>query len=241
MTQPRILALWSAPRSMSTAFFRMMMERGDFQMLHEPFSYLAEFGSVDVAGVEVRTEPGLIARIRELARLRPVFFKDTMDERYPAVVTDRDFLAQDAVHTFLVRDPLETIASYHRINPRLRPEQIGFGHQLELFEAVSAATGRLPLVMDAHQLIGDPAATVRNFCANVGIEFRPEALSWSPGARQEWGPSAKWHAEVSRSSGFSSRPADPEALRAVLEDARLAQVLALQRPFYDQLKQHVTS
>ena len=40
--------LWATPRSRSTAFFRMMAERGDFTVVHEPFSYLAEFGYADV-------------------------------------------------------------------------------------------------------------------------------------------------------------------------------------------------
>lgn len=35
-----IIALWTHPRSISTAFERVMMERGDFKILHEPFSYL---------------------------------------------------------------------------------------------------------------------------------------------------------------------------------------------------------
>jgi hypothetical protein len=48
-----LLMLWSAPRSRSTAFFRMMAERGDFMMVHEPFSYLAEFGYADVAGERI--------------------------------------------------------------------------------------------------------------------------------------------------------------------------------------------
>ena len=42
--------LWSAPRSRSTAFFRMMIERGDFTGVHEPFSYLAEFGYAEAGG-----------------------------------------------------------------------------------------------------------------------------------------------------------------------------------------------
>ena len=35
-----IIALWTHPRSISTAFERVMMERGDLKILHEPFSYL---------------------------------------------------------------------------------------------------------------------------------------------------------------------------------------------------------
>jgi hypothetical protein len=36
--QAPVLMLWSSPRSRSTAFFRMMAERGDFTAVHEPFS-----------------------------------------------------------------------------------------------------------------------------------------------------------------------------------------------------------
>jgi len=32
-----MLMLWSAPRSRSTAFYRMMIERGDFTGVHEPW------------------------------------------------------------------------------------------------------------------------------------------------------------------------------------------------------------
>lgn len=35
-----LLALWAHPRSLSTVFGRVMIERGDLLVLHEPFSYL---------------------------------------------------------------------------------------------------------------------------------------------------------------------------------------------------------
>jgi hypothetical protein len=54
-----LLMLWGTPRSRSTAFFRMMAERGDFTVVHEPFSYLAEFGYADVAGERVTSAAGL--------------------------------------------------------------------------------------------------------------------------------------------------------------------------------------
>ena len=55
-----ILVLWAAPRSRSTAFFRMMAERGDHTVLHEPFSNRAEFGSAEIAGGRYDSEAGLI-------------------------------------------------------------------------------------------------------------------------------------------------------------------------------------
>ncbi len=36
----RIIALWCHPRSLSTAFERMVIERGDLEVIHEPFLYL---------------------------------------------------------------------------------------------------------------------------------------------------------------------------------------------------------
>ena len=35
----KIVPLWSVPRSISTGFERMMFERGDFKVIHEPFGY----------------------------------------------------------------------------------------------------------------------------------------------------------------------------------------------------------
>jgi hypothetical protein len=45
-----ILMLWSAPRSRSTAFYRMMIERGDFTGVREPFSRVEVFGAADRGG-----------------------------------------------------------------------------------------------------------------------------------------------------------------------------------------------
>jgi hypothetical protein len=71
-----MLMLWGAPRSRSTVFYRMMVERGDFTAVFEPFSQAA------------------------------VFIKDTTDRRHPEVLADRRFLEQDAEHTFLIRHPV---------------------------------------------------------------------------------------------------------------------------------------
>ncbi len=235
---PRILALWSAPRCVSTAFFRMMIERGDFYGVHEPFSNLAEFGEVSVGGTTVTSDRAVITRLRELAGTGSVFFKDTTDEQYPEVLADTAFLAGDAVHTFLIRSPRETIASYYKLNPAVRTEQIGFEYQLQLFEAVRAATGQAPFVMDAAQLLAEPAAVVAAFCAAVGIDFRPDALSWQPGHRGEWGPSQRWHEEVSRTSGFGSTRKSSPTVDPIASNDRLAEMFEHQQPFYERLLAH---
>lgn len=204
----RILALWSVPRSRSTAFFRAMAERGDVRVVHEPFSYLAEFGRCDVDGRTVSSEPALIDALRDLGRAGPLFFKDTTDESYPGVLADERFLGRDAVHTFLIRHPARTIASYQAINPGVRNHQIGFESLYAIHEAVTAATGRRPLVLDGDDFAARPEATMAAYCAEVGIPCDLDALSWQRGERSEWAPSARWHRDASESSGVHARTND---------------------------------
>lgn len=196
-----LLMLWSAPRSRSTAFFRMMAERGDFTVAHEPFSYLAEFGYADVAGTRVTSPAGLLRALHDLGARGQVFAKETTGRRYPEVLGSPGFLTS-AVHTFLIRHPRETIASYHAMSPSAPVEKIGFESLHEVFTSVSRLTGRSPVVVDAGDLMRRPAEVVAAYCAGVGIPFLPDALSWQPGERTEWSLSRRWHADVAASAGF---------------------------------------
>jgi hypothetical protein len=86
--QQVLLMLWGAPRSRSTAFFRMMAERGDFVMVHEPFSYLAESGYASIAGERITSAGDLTGALGSLARNGRVFVKETTGRRYPEVLQD---------------------------------------------------------------------------------------------------------------------------------------------------------
>jgi hypothetical protein len=236
LSRPRILTLWSVPRSRSTAFFRAMVERGDFQGCHEPFSYLAEFGKCEVNGRTVTTEPALIDGLREWAREKPVFVKDTTDESYPGVLADERFLRADAVHTFLIRHPARTIASYQAINPAVQRHQIGFESLYAIYEAVAAATGRPPLVLDGDDFAARPQQMMAAYCAEVGIPFETGALSWQSGERSEWAPSARWHRDASESSGVHARTNDYGI--DVAGDPVLGEYLRYHLPFYEKLRAH---
>lgn len=228
-----ILALWSAPRSRSTAFERMMRERGDFTVLHEPFSHLANYGSTTVDGVEIRSEADLLAALRQAPK--PLFFKDTTDFHYPRLLADADFLRL-ADHTFLVRDPREAIASHFALNPRLNRDEIGFAWLAEIFDAVRAATGGTPVVVDSADLMSDPTGTVARFCELVGIDYRPEALNWSPGMASGWQRSAKWHEGTSSTSGFA--PSGRHYETSVDNSPVLAGYLDYHQPHYERLRSH---
>lgn len=231
---PRIIALWAAPRCRSTAFLRMMAERGDFLIVHEPFSQATDFGEVRVGDRLVRSEGAVI---RELTRLghqgRDVFFKDTTDFRYPGLLADREFLRRLS-HMFIIRDPAAAIASHYRLNPDLGRDEIGFAWLHEIFQVVRAATGTVPLVIDADELVADPAAMIRACCDRLGIPFLPGALRWEPGMDERWRRTARWHASVSASSGFeaaSSGHGDEVAMHPVLSG-----YLRYHFPYYQDLR-----
>jgi Sulfotransferase domain len=222
------LMLWSAPRSRSTAFFRMMAERGDFTVVHEPFSYLMMHGHSEVGGTQVRSEPDLIRALLELPG--PVFAKETTGVRYPWVVTTPEFL-DGVTHTFLIRDPRETIPSYLRLEPDAPAGRIGFEVLHEIYTSVAERTGREPIVVDAADLVRDPEGTVKAYCAATGIPFLPEALSWQPAQRPEWQPSRRWHETVAASTGIGAVSSGPPTV----PDAVAARYLRRHLPYYEAL------
>jgi hypothetical protein len=231
-----ILMLWSAPRSRSTAFYRMMIERGDFTGVHEPFSRVEVFGTADIGTMALATVPEVIAELRSLAATRQVFVKDTTDRRHPGALADERFLAEDAQHTFLIRHPRETLRSYLAIRRNPRIHEIGFEAQYELYTKVSRLTGRAPLVVDAGDLMRRPADTVRAYCTHAGIGFRPHALSWQPSDRPEWlGGFSRWFTGVAASSGLGEVP-DRRSLDAD-QHPLLSTYLAYHLPFYQELYQ----
>jgi hypothetical protein len=233
MPIPSILSLWSAPRCRSTAFSRMIAERGDFRVVHEPFSQLSDFGEAEVAEHTVRSEDELIDALFQLAGRGPLFFKDTTDFRYPVVLTNHRFLTE-VTHTFIIRDPARAIASHYRLNPRLSRDEVGFSRLSEIFDAVAAATGRTPVVVDADELVADPAAVVRAYCLRLDMPFLPEALQWSPDMREDWRKTSRWHADTSTTSGFQAESG--EQADEVTPNVVLREYLAYHTPYYERLR-----
>ena len=209
-----------------------MLQRGDLIALHEPFCNLTCFGETDGPGRTFESAVSLLAWLRDDTHDISVFFKDTTDFRQPEVLADRRFLA-GARHAFLIRRPEEVAASYCALYPEMSINAIGLEAMYELYAAVRD-TGGNPVVIDSDDLAARPETTMAAYCAAVGLPFIPEALSWEPGDQPEWRRSARWHTDVSASSGFSGQ-GDRVYARTVENDAELARFAAHHRPFYEKL------
>jgi hypothetical protein len=225
------LALWSAPRSMSTAFFRMMAERDEFCLIHEPFYACANDQPVQVGARTLRGAAEVLSFMLHSAE--PVFFKETTE--YPHAnlfAAHPELLAM--THTFIIRDPRRVIESHFALNPDVTRDEIGFEYLAEIFELVHRETGTAPVVVDADLLVGDPAGVVSAYCRRVGLTERPDALNWTPAERPEWAATHRWHQDAAASTTF--RPVERSYPVTTDNDERLAGYLEYHLPFYRHLQ-----
>jgi hypothetical protein len=235
-----VIALWAHSRSASTAFLRMMIERGDVAVLHEPFLALTQGEAVtlpaaDGEGRAARSGAELVRQLAELSRQCPVFLKEVLDYHYDYVFGHPGELAW-MTHVFLVRDPRPTISSHHAIKPTVTCPEIGYEWLWELFQLLRSASGRPPLVIRSEDLLRDPAGEVREFCARVGLPFCEKALTWTPGDRPEWQRHRQWHLDAIRSSGFTAGANTYQA--TVDNDPVLRSFYDHHYPFYQLIVQH---
>jgi hypothetical protein len=210
-----------------------MVERGDMTALHEPFCNLRDYGETDVGARTFDSPLSLLAWLRDETHNLRVFLKDHPPTAYVRdVLADRRFLAESQ-HAFLIRRPEEIAASNYALWPGMNINSIGLERLCEVQAAVGDAGGNTSVVIDSDDLVARPEATMAAYCAAVGLPFNPRALTWQPGERSEWRRSARWHVDVSVSSGFERRE---RVYPHTVENSReLARFAAYHRPFYERL------
>ena len=220
-----MLALWATPRTVSTAFERMMIERDDHLVLDEPWSRAYYFGPdrrsdryplTFPESTYAAVESGVLAA----GSTSPVFVKDMAYHAAPGIT---DEALASMTHTFLIRDPLAALSSLHRRWPDFTDEEAGYGAQRDLFDRVVAVTGEVTAVVDSDAQVADPGRVVAAWCERVGIEHRSESLRWSAGMRPEWQLWRDWYENTAASTGFvapARRPDPddpPERVRSLLD------------------------
>lgn len=236
----KIIPLWSVPRSISTAFERMMMERGDFTVIHEPFSYFFYAKEQSAAAVGMNVDPShpqdfddIMALVLREAEQKPVFFKDMA--YHPFARADEKFLSHFE-NTFIIRDPAITLISHYKLNPDFTFTEAGYVEVLDLFEKVVKMTGKIPAVVDAEDIIANPHGVVKGYCELTGIPFLPEALYWQAEFKKEWKTWEVWHLDAAKSTGFIK---DMEPFDFTVHDVpRLAEMYERCMPYYQKMYDH---
>lgn len=215
MSHP-IIVLWSHPRSMSTAFERVMRARGDLECLHEPFMYDYYLNRAKRAMPHFTAEdqhPRTFTAIRDMifdkAEQRPVFIKDMSYYVVPHIFEDPAFLKR-LTHSFLVRGLKASILSYAKLDPELTQEEIGIEAQWRLAEYLINNGTTRPIVVQSEKIRQDPRGQMQDFWRAVGLQDRPDALSWDDAAPSDWQQVSGWHQDVMSTKSIRPITAEQE-------------------------------
>ena len=209
MTKEKPIALWAVPRSLSTAFERVFVERDDFEVLHEPFSASYYYSQDRLSDRYSDVEPDALYNYENVLEdvLKPrdkrVFLKDMPHHA-------RDLLspefASNFVNTFIIRDPKYVVASLHKMWPDFTLEETGFEHVYDLFRYATEANEEGAVAVDAMNFSENPAGILAAYCERLGIPFDRGSLSWESREVEEWEMWDEWHDEAQQSTGI--KPAE---------------------------------
>lgn len=216
------------------------MERGDFEVMHEPFSplyYVLEAKGTATAEVSFKAEeisyPKIKTRVLDQAEKGLVFLKDMPYHAFDHLENDPEFLGR-IKHSFLIREPAETLASHYAMNPNFTLEEAGYERQYQFFELLRKM-GEEPVVIDAGQITSDVESAIQTYCSKMGIPFITEALNWEKKTPKEWNTWDKWHQDASQSQGIVKKK--KQYANTIENTPRLQELHAQCLPHYQYLKQ----
>lgn len=231
-----IINLLSNPRNVSTALMYSFAQRKDCAVIDEPFYayYLKESGEKHPMNQEILQalpveSADVAAMIEKMHNDSVHLFVKNMAHHIrgmdPSVFKDRQ-------NIIFIRHPKEVLSSFSRVIARPTLKDIAIKDQYQLHDHFQK-TGAPVTVMDARDLLSDPARMLRQLCDAMGLDWDPAMLSWEAGEKNYdgvWAPA--WYANVHESTGFV-HPGHfgqndlPDFLEEVLDEA-----LEYYRPLY---------
>lgn len=232
--------MWSGPRNLSTALMRAWENRPDTAVMDEPFyacflsrsSVRHPLHEAVITAQSTDWSAVVDMLLGEVPEGATVFYQKHMTHHMlPEAPLEWTGSVRNA---FLIRHPVEVAASWARAMhapPSL--EDLGYVRQAEIFDFIAERNGSAPPVIDAADVLAEPATALDALCMALDLPFDQHMLAWPAGPRTTDGVWAShWYESVWRSSGFSKpgAPADPSPeLLPVIEKAL---------PFYEQLARH---
>ena len=175
-TMPTKVFLWTAPRSVSTAFERSIMELKDSKIFHEPYALSYHFGPERQSPRYLSIPVDLKASYSEMERMLSKEYDgvEILFSKDMAYAVENNFeklsckSLREFQHTFLIRNPRKAIPSLYKssTNKQLTgwdyfdPEEAGFRQLYELYHYVRKTFNVNPVVIDADDLLENPKETL---------------------------------------------------------------------------------
>ena len=238
--QQRIIAMWSGPRNISTAMLRSWGNRADTDVIDEPFyaHYLDQTGydhpGADKVIATYETDWQKIVKHVTGAspNNKPIWYQKHMTHHMLDHI-DKSWMTQ-VTNCFLIREPRRMILSFAKVIPNPEVDQMGLKHQVDIFQYIRDATGEIPPVISARDVLQNPRKTLSKLCDAINIPFDEAMLEWEAGKRDTDGVWAEyWYKSVEKSTAFTAYKDDdtpiPEHLKSLLDECQ---------DLYDQMAQY---
>lgn len=228
----QMIFLIAPPRSLSTAFLRMMEARGDCNVFNEPATYLynqKHYPHSTAYYLEQAKENYEDIKHKLYAGLDEghVFIKEMSFAFADLITEEESFLRDERVHyVFLLRNPHHCIISYYKKLPAeymdyMMPvlgELTAYKALHQAYQTVVEKGANQPFLLHAEQLVNDARPCIQAFCQHVQLPFKEDSLSWNSlgsgfTGQREWkehkntSSAYHWHQEAILSQGFH-RPTD---------------------------------
>ncbi|MBT5383320.1 MAG: HAD family hydrolase [Phycisphaerae bacterium] len=207
------IAMWSGPRTISTAMLRAWENRSDTMVWDEPLYPLwleatgaTHPGREQILKASVHDLDGEDLN-RRLASVPPgvsIFYQKHM--AHHALSSFSRAWMEGARHAFLIRDPERLLASLAAKLPDAGLDETGLPQQVELLRYLDEQGHPPPPVIDSDDVLNDPRGMLRALCAALDVPFEERMLAWPSGPRDTDGVWADWWYDSVRASTCFVRP-----------------------------------
>ncbi len=238
-----IIIMLSHPRSLSTVFERVIREREDVIVLHEPFTYLYYLDHLSDSEESATFEPAfpnsyeeMKKFIRDLSQTKPVFIKDMGFAAMDRLCSDKTFTSDPNIHFMvLMRDPIKSLPSLYKIEPNCDVMFLGYESLAKVSEQL-----KIEYYLDADELEADPVASYAHFCERFHLPYLSKALHFThpPAWEGKWYVHLNDSVAIEKSARIYPRNVEGDPLFEEIDSTDREKWLEFyrhERPFYDQL------
>jgi len=228
-----IIAMWSGPRSLSTAMMRSFENRKDTVVFDEPFyahylsvTELNHPGRDQILDFQSTNWDEVVKKCRNTSFQKESLCYQKHMAQHNLQGFDISWI-KDVQNCILIRDPKYVIASYGKKLPIQDERHLGYIQQADIIEFLEKENGITPPIIDADDILKNPESMMKRLCKALDIIFYPSMLQWPSGTRSSdgvWG--VYWYEGVYDSTGFK-----PYTKKEVNIDQKLANV-------YEECKKH---
>lgn len=212
-----LVMLWATPRSVSTAFERVMKNSPELDIVHEPFSDTYHY-SEDRRSCRYGDwdkQPALAnaavvnATLLDMAKSKRVFVKELA---FQGEAYANDQVYAQSHHLIITRNPNNVYKSLIKLKPDFTEDEFGFTALFRVYSRIRCMSSNV-FVVDGDQFSRHPEKIVETTCSEIGINYKPTMLQWDDGKIRDWSTSeaqsqAKWHRTLEKSTTISPTSAE---------------------------------